>query len=191
MTKSLAPKGYGETFRSWALRLRADCSRRQRLARHTRENVYLSSPLQWSTPRATDGEKGGPNQSFGAGGIPLPAQAAQWPTVTVADSRASASLTAGRTQASKAFNPGITLTDAIRLSSLPVLQTFKDGSAFSEKRPTLSPLFVEWLMGWPAGWTASECSETALCHWKQHMRFALSCLASPPPAPAPQLSLFA
>jgi hypothetical protein len=30
----------------------------------------------WSTPRATDGEKGGPNQMFGAGGIPLPSQTA-------------------------------------------------------------------------------------------------------------------
>lgn len=29
----------------------------------------------WSTPRASDGEKGGPNMSFGAGGTPLPAQA--------------------------------------------------------------------------------------------------------------------
>lgn len=28
----------------------------------------------WATPRSSDGEKGGPNQSFGAGGIPLPAQ---------------------------------------------------------------------------------------------------------------------
>lgn len=38
----------------------------------------------WSTPRASDGEKGGPNQSFGARGQPLPAQMHQslWPTVT-------------------------------------------------------------------------------------------------------------
>lgn len=28
----------------------------------------------WSTPRASDGEKGGPNMTFGAGGQPLPAQ---------------------------------------------------------------------------------------------------------------------
>lgn len=34
----------------------------------------------WGTPRASDAEKGGPNQSFGSGGTPLPAQAAQWPT---------------------------------------------------------------------------------------------------------------
>ncbi|WP_426036682.1 DNA methyltransferase [Cypionkella sp. TWP1-2-1b2] len=33
----------------------------------------------WSTPKATDGAKGGPGQSYGSGGIPpLPAQAAQW-----------------------------------------------------------------------------------------------------------------
>lgn len=36
---------------------------------------------QWSTPRASDGEKGGPNQSFGAGGIPLPTQAAAFALV--------------------------------------------------------------------------------------------------------------
>lgn len=39
---------------------------------------------QWSTPRASDGEKGGPNQAFGAGGQPLPSQAAQWETPSVA-----------------------------------------------------------------------------------------------------------
>lgn len=27
----------------------------------------------WSTPRSSDGEKGSPNQAFGAGGVPLPA----------------------------------------------------------------------------------------------------------------------
>ena len=35
----------------------------------------------WSTPKATDGAKGGPGQSYGTGGTPpLPAQAAQWQT---------------------------------------------------------------------------------------------------------------
>lgn len=38
----------------------------------------------WSTPRATDGEKGGPNMSFGAGGTPLPAQ--MWKTPMASDS---------------------------------------------------------------------------------------------------------
>src|ERR1700743_488330 len=31
----------------------------------------------WSTRRASDGAKGGPNQSFGAGGCPLPSQTYQ------------------------------------------------------------------------------------------------------------------
>ena len=38
----------------------------------------------WATIRASDGEKGGPNQKFGAGGQPLPAQAA-WATPTTRD----------------------------------------------------------------------------------------------------------
>lgn len=46
----------------------------------------------WSTPRASDGEKGGPNQSFGGGGVPLPAQAVgMWGTPSVADGRTSRS----------------------------------------------------------------------------------------------------
>jgi hypothetical protein len=47
----------------------------------------LGNMGSWSTPRASDGEKGGPNQSFGAGGQPLPAQMHQatWPTPTARD----------------------------------------------------------------------------------------------------------
>lgn len=68
-----------------------------RLARagQTTTPLYLGDVMRrvpeeaaaWSTPRASDGEKGGPNQSFGAGGIPLPSQmnkeanAAPWPAV--------------------------------------------------------------------------------------------------------------
>ena len=40
----------------------------------------------WSTPKATDGAKGGPSQSYGSGGTPpLPAQAAQWQTPVADD----------------------------------------------------------------------------------------------------------
>ena len=38
------------------------------------EHVW-TPPALWSTARASDGEKGGPNQSFGAGGEPLATQA--------------------------------------------------------------------------------------------------------------------
>lgn len=54
-----------------------------RLAPSTRRTSETDSTgAQWSTPRSSDGEKGGPNQNFGAGGTPLPAQMHQatWPT---------------------------------------------------------------------------------------------------------------
>lgn len=49
--------------------------------------VAATLAAYWSTPRASDGEKGGPNQAFGAGGQPLPARAYQ--TATWATCRAN------------------------------------------------------------------------------------------------------
>ena len=47
-------------------------------ATHDRNSRPLNEMATiWSTPRASDATKGGPNQSFGAGGQPLPAQAYQ------------------------------------------------------------------------------------------------------------------
>jgi hypothetical protein len=78
--------------------------------------------------------------------------------------------------------------------SLPAPETPTLGEPSSPDAPTsrrqLNPEFVEWLMGWPEGWTAFACSETALCLWRQRMRSALSGM-SLPPAPTPQLALFA
>jgi len=43
--------------------------------------------MLWGTPKGSDGEKGSPNMSYSAGGIPLPAQAAQWPSPQTRDFR--------------------------------------------------------------------------------------------------------
>lgn len=53
--------------------------------------------MNWGTPRASDAEKGGPNQAFGAGGIPLPAQAAQWTTPSATDQRRGGTITLAMT----------------------------------------------------------------------------------------------
>lgn len=51
-----------------------------------------------ATPKATDGAKGGPNQSYGNGDAPLPAQAAMLPTIKAGD--------AGHTGSSQRFGAG-------------------------------------------------------------------------------------
>jgi len=172
----------------------------------------------WSTPRASDGEKGGPNQSFGAGGEPLPSQAATWatPRVSMAKGPApNAIRTGGRLghgniedQTQRWSTPSVADTTGGRMarsgdrSDEPLLngqsaslssrldpETSTPGEACSTSGRRLNPLFVEWLMGWPPGWTSFASSATGLSLWKRRMRCALSSLASPDAPPA-QLSLF-
>lgn len=188
----------------------------------------------WSTPRASDGEKGGPNQAFGAGGMPLPAQASQWmpprshevgsyqyskgdkskPIPTLTGQAVSFLLDQGIFLAGSKLSidgqvlppssdeilwptPTTSVSDIDTMernrSAGYVRQAQKEaGSPYlAQVSGVLNPAFVEWLMGWPIGWTASASSAMALCRWKRDMRSALSCLASPPAAPPPQLSLFA
>lgn len=42
------------------------------------------------------------------------------------------------------------------IHSPQALKIMKDGEKSSKNTPKLNPLFVEWLMGWPQGWTAFE-----------------------------------
>nr|WP_292636852.1 hypothetical protein [Mesorhizobium sp.] len=79
--------------------------------------------------------------------------------------------------------------------SLPDLVTYQVGEISSKDRRSLNPLFVEWLMGWPRGWTLLAwtdfaCSETELSLFKRRMRSALLQLALPSAAPPAQLGLF-
>jgi len=184
----------------------------------------------WSTPRASDGEKGGPNQSFGAGGTPLPAQAQNWPTPrakedgeyqysrgdktkpvptlsgaaqnwstpSVADTTRSRKSRSGDRSDEPLLNGQ---AEAVSLRSiLPDHPISTVGEESSHIRRSLNPLFVEWLMGWPRGWTSlaltppassgSGCSATELSAWKLRMRSALFALGSPEDQPAQQ-NLFA
>lgn len=160
--------------------------------------------ILWSTPRASDGEKGGPNQSFGAGGIPLPSQASHWVTPRASENNESWETKQARnarhlaTSKSSSRTKGVggptTTMQAVGLASiLPAPVTSTDGDPSSKERRSLNPLFVEWLMGWPPGWvrvsTSCGCSATALCRWKQRMRSALLSLGSPLEALPVQFSL--
>lgn len=61
-------------------------------------------------------------------------------------------------------------------SSPPGLAQQAAGSASLKGKPKLNPQFVEWLMGWPIGWTASALAATEWSAWQQRMRSALYAL---------------
>ena len=155
----------------------------------------------WSTPKATDGAKGGPGQSYGSGGTPpLPAQAAQWPTPAAQNWKGSSE--ASITRADGKSRMDILHYRAEQGFTRPVPATMPDGRRSSPHTPIsrplwasmiashgrvvsrrilkgrsrrrLNPLFVGWLMGWPIGHALCACSEMEFTLWQQHMRGALS-----------------
>lgn len=65
----------------------------------------------------------------------------------------------------------------------PQAQIGHNGGPSSLHGRILNPLFVEWLMRWPTGWTDFECSATGLTLWQQHMRGYLSTLVTARAAP--------
>lgn len=126
---------------------------------------------QWATPNA---EKGGPNQSFGTGGVPLAAQAASvWATPTTQD----AANNGAQGQAARNSPP----LNVQCLPGPPAPATAPAGEPSSSagpgspppsarSRPKLSPAFVEWLMGWPEGWSDSGSAVTGLSAWSRRWR---------------------
>ena len=80
----------GSTGSPWPTPTLADVQGGRKTRSGARSGELLMNGLlaSWSTPRASDGEKGGPNMSFGAGGQPLPAQmhkASPWVTPSARD----------------------------------------------------------------------------------------------------------
>ena len=155
----------------------------------------------WSTPKATDGAKGGPGQSYGSGGTPpLPAQAAQWPTpaaqnwkgsseasVTRADGKSRMDILhyraeQGFTRPALAITPNGPRSSPHAPISRPLWASMiaSHGRVICRRilkaraRRRLNPLFVGWLMGWPIGHALCSCSETEFTLWQQRMRGALS-----------------
>ncbi|GEL75179.1 hypothetical protein [Myxococcus virescens] len=122
----------------------------------------------WPTPRASDGEKGGPGQRGSSGDLMLPSAAVQWATPVMNEDKASGYLSGDgvrrpglRRQATSACLSGLLapLTSTAGAESLQ--------SPHISPRLSLNPLFVAWLMGWRwllAGLvesTSSGCSATA------------------------------
>jgi hypothetical protein len=75
-----------------------------------------------------------------------------WPTPTAGDANGSGS----RNTATSKAHPGISLTDA-------VLGDGGRGRIDAGNSGRLNPMWVEWLMGFPIGWTDCDASETPSC----------------------------
>lgn len=153
----------------------------------------------WMTPRVS--ETGQYQYSKGDKDNPVPTlqgQAQSWATPSVADTTGGR-MTRSGDRSNEQLLKGQAETVSLA-SSLPDHPISTVGEESSKIRRTLSPLFVEWLMGWPPGWTSlartppasngCACSATALFLYRQRMHSALLSLGSPPPAPPVQFTLF-
>lgn len=123
--------------------------------RRSNLNDAMTAVAAWSTPRASDGEKGGPNMAFSAGGQPLPAQmhsVSTWSTPTTNDAKNCAAPSQFERN-SHALNVQLAATAA----SGP---TPNGSSATTVKRAVPNPAFPFWLMGFPDEWISGALRAT-------------------------------
>lgn len=125
----------------------------------------VANPEYWPTPQAHDARLGHRERvgRHGSkhGGRDLTDWVAMWPTPTAGDSRNSRNATANRSPGSS-HHPGTTLSDAIRMLPTPTANRWDglESHGVNVVSGQLNPTWVEWLMGFPTGWTDLEDSAT-------------------------------
>lgn len=139
--------------------------------------VLSQSAIQWQTP-ATDSfrSRGGDRKNE----MGLDQQARLWPTAATRDYKGSLPLN----QRDRTMGTLDECAERIFPYSPPA-PTTQAGNGSSSGAPTLPPLclnaaFVEWLMGWPTGWTDSARAVTGFTLWLRRSRTCLSTLISEP-----------
>lgn len=152
----------------------------------------LDSPTNWPTPTANDWKGSGPSIERADG--KMRGDRLDYATEQFWNTPAASYGESHQPGNSRSYN--LTMDLAADMYSRLAHPTYEVGQVSSHPRRSLNPLFVEWLMGWPPGWTLLAwtdfaCSATALSRWKALMRSELLRLGLPPEAPAEQLGLFA
>jgi hypothetical protein len=184
------------SYEEWATALRRDFSRRLKSALRSHGRGF--SP--WPTPTADPNRNA--HVKYKQGGTSLSLAAELWATVTATDAhghqytydRGDKTLPrltlAGQAQlwaspSSRDWKGSCTTLErpngAMRLDQLdrqaeyflPPETTSTAGAESSKKRPRLNPLFTEWLMGVPLGWTSLVRLETESYRSWLHMHSAL------------------
>lgn len=148
----------------------------------------------WPSASARDW-KGAPDKPWGDNARPLNEVAKTWGTPSTMAANGRGYTRDGGVRGKER----LALTgQATSLSPPPVRQSGSAGARSSSgghgsHRLSLNPSFVEWLMGWPPGWTDCGSPVMAFTHWLQRQRTALSALnwnyAAPPDAEPPAMQM--
>lgn len=147
---------FGLSYKRWVIQLARDYSRREKLALANEDDGFSL----WPTPIASDGQKESKSHGFatimGVPALKLSGAARRWP-----------------------INPGVNSPHQVayfRLAKTILL----NGHECSDVTRKLNPGFVEWMMGWPPGWTflplehtSTACWATEWSHWWRLMRSEL------------------
>lgn len=148
----------------------------------------------WTAASASDAAPGGANskrKQRGAGGADLQEMAEHWPTPASRDHKGANSEAHVTTNGTGRRHMD-QLPNYVEhgFPSLPQVQQIQDGKSSSAQSRRLNPRFVEWLMGWPIGWTDFAAPEMEFSHWLRRGRGMLSTLVTEPPQDEIQGGLF-
>jgi len=151
-------------------------------------NGLVIAALQWPTARGSDGEKGGPNQAGSKGDLTLPSAAAQWPTPAGRDWKSGEASEATATKNARPLSEvairrnwatpraeqgashvntsgGESVATQAEAFFLQDPETLTDGGESLPSVPTsrrrLNPHFVDWLQGFPTGWSSTAPNDQA------------------------------
>lgn len=135
--------------------------------------------VHWPTPISRDHKSIYANQvTMEKNSRPLSEAVSRWRTPNTVDANGGTRLGEGQEQ----------LTFQASRFSRQGPETL-DGPLSSSERRTLNPRFVEWLMGWPIGWTSFVPVAMASSRWLRRMHGALSTLLSAPSGDPEQIDL--
>ena len=143
---------------------------RDKAGMHSLVSQSVTQTANWSSPKASDPEKAGPNMRGSKGDVPLPGQAARWAAPAAQNHKGSSEGSITRAdgksredilsyQAEQFFRPPSSLDQPIAGGSMS--STDSPNSNQPSVKRKLNPIFVEALMRWPTGLSGFERQEMA------------------------------
>lgn len=142
-------------------------------------NEFSTEVRNWTTPKASDGAKGGPNMRGSKGDVPLPSMAANWASPTARIAKGGGSQVTRKDGQSR-LDMLDWQAESFSRQDPPTRDGPESSPTLPGSRQRLNPEFAGWLMGWPIGWTSTEptvcgASEMVLFRRKQQLLLSILC----------------